>query len=287
MSMVSMPQRQSSARAWSTADVAPAVHPTAIVEPGAELADDVMVGPYCVVGAGVRLGPGCRLESHVVISGRTGLGAGCHVFPFAVLGHRPQDRKYAGEASDLVVGPRTVIREHATLHPGTLGGGLRTSVGSDCLLMAGTHVAHDCRIGDHVVMANGATLGGHVEIGDWAMIGGLAAIHQFVRIGPHAMIGGLSGVESDVIPYGSALGNRACLSGLNTVGMKRRGMARDEITALRHAYRVLFRGQGAFAERLDAVSALYGHQARVMEIVRFASTKSRRSLCQPRDRTGG
>lgn len=282
-----MPPRRYSARVWSTADVAAAVHPTAIVEPGAELADGVVVGPYSIVGSEVRLGEGCRLESHVVVAGPTRLGAGCHVFPFAVLGHRPQDRKYAGESSELVVGPRTVVREHATLHPGTVGGGMRTSVGADCLLMAGTHVAHDCRIGDHVIMANGATLGGHVEIGDWAMVGGLAAIHQFVRIGPHAMIGGLSGVESDVIPYGSVLGNRACLSGLNTIGMKRRGVARDEIMALRHAYRVLFRGQGAFADRLETVSKLYGQQPRVMEIVAFASTKSRRSLCQPRDRNGG
>lgn len=265
----------------------PAVHPTAIVEPGAELADGVVVGPYCIVGGMVRLDAGCRLESHVVVAGRTWLGVGCHVFPFASLGHPPQDRKYAGEASELRIGAGTVVREHVTLHPGTSGGGMVTFVGSDCLLMAGTHVAHDCRIGDHVVMANGATLGGHVEIGDWAMVGGLAAIHQFVRIGPHAMIGGLSGVESDVIPYGSVLGNRACLSGLNTIGMKRRGVARDEIMALRHAYRVLFRGLGAFAERLEAVSTLYAQQPRVMEIVRFAAIKSRRSLCQPRDRNGG
>lgn len=267
--------------------MAPAVHPTAIVEPGAELADGVVVGPFCIVGGSARLEPGCRLESHAVVTGRTRLGAGCHVFPFAVLGHRPQDMKYAGETSELRVGPRTVVREHATLHPGTVGGGMVTSIGADCLLMAGTHVAHDCRIGDNVVMANGVTLGGHVEIGQWAMVGGLSAIHQHVRIGPHAMIGGLSGVESDVIPYGSVLGNRACLSGLNTVGMKRRGVPRDEIAALRHAYRILFRGQGAFAERLDAVAALYARQPRVMEILRFAQVRSRRSLCQPRDRNGG
>jgi UDP-N-acetylglucosamine acyltransferase len=266
--------------------VAAAVHPTAIVEPGAELAEDVVVGPFCLIGKHARLERGCRLESHAVVLGRTRLGPDCQIFPFAVLGHRPQDMKYAGEESELRIDARTVVREHATLHPGTIGGGMLTRVGADCLLMAGTHVAHDCRIGDHVVMANGATLGGHVEIGDWAMIGGLAAIHQFVRIGPHAMIGGLSGVESDVIPYGSVLGNRACLSGLNTIGMKRRGVPRDEIMALRHAYRILFRGQGAFADRLDAVSGLYARQSRVMEIVDFARAESRRSLCQPRDRNG-
>ena len=270
-----------------TLKVASAVHPTAIVEPGAELGEGVAVGPFCIVGNKVRLERGCRLESHAVVTGRTRLGADCHVFPFAVLGHRPQDMKYCGEESELRIGARTVVREHATLHPGTIGGGMVTRVGADCLLMAGTHVAHDCRIGDHVVMANGATLGGHVDIGDWAMVGGLAAIHQFVRIGPYAMIGGLSGVESDVIPYGSVLGNRACLSGLNTIGMKRRGVPRDEIMSLRHAYRILFRGQGAFADRLAAVSALYPRQPRVMEIVAFAQTKSRRSLCQPRDRNGG
>jgi UDP-N-acetylglucosamine acyltransferase len=264
----------------------PAVHPTAIVEAGAQLAEDVAIGPYCHVGASARLDSGCRLESHVVVTGRTRLGAGCHVFPFAVLGHRPQDMKYGGETSELVVGPGTVVREHATLHPGTVGGGMVTRVGACCLLMAGTHVAHDCRIGDHVVMANNATLGGHVEIGDWTMIGGLAAIHQFVRIGPQAMIGGLSGVESDVIPYGSVLGNRAHLSGLNTVGMRRRGVPRDDVVAMRHAFRILFFGQGLFADRLTAVAGRYSGRGRVMEIVRFLQTPSRRSFCQPRGRNG-
>lgn len=263
-----------------------AVHPTAIVEPGAELAEDVVVGAYCHVGGEVKLGSGCRLESHAVVTGRTTLGPGCHVFPFAVLGHRPQDMKYAGEPSQLIVGDGTVVREHATLHPGTTGGGMVTRVGAHCLLMAGTHVAHDCRLGDRVVMANNATLGGHVDIGDWAMIGGLAAVHQHVRIGTHAMVGGLSGVESDVIPYGSVLGNRANLSGLNTVGMKRRGVPRDDIVALRHAFRVLFLGHGLFADRLAAVADRHGDRSRVMEIVAFLRTPSRRSFCKPRGRNG-
>jgi UDP-N-acetylglucosamine acyltransferase len=261
-----------------------AVHPTAVVAPGAALGNDTVIGPYCSIGPEVEIGDGCRLESHVVVAGRTRLGPGCRVFPFAVLGCPPQDLKYLGEPSELVIGAGTVVREHATLHPGTAGGGLLTRVGEGCLLMAGTHVAHDCRLGDHVVMANNATLGGHVQIGDWAMLGGLAAVHQYVRIGPHAMIGGLSGIENDVIPYGSAVGNRAHLSGLNTVGMKRRGFSREEIRALRHAFRILFLGQGAFADRLAIVAELYAEQPRVQEIVRFVQSPSRRSLCQPRGR---
>lgn len=258
------------------------IHPTAIVEPGAELADDVVVGPYSLIGAHVILAAGVRVESHVVITGRTRLGPDCHVFPFACLGHRPQDLKYNDEPSELIVGQGNRIREHVTMHGGTEGGGLVTRVGDGCLFMAATHVAHDCTIGNGVIMANNATLGGHVQIQDHAIVGGLAAVHQFVRIGRFAMIGGMTGVEDDVIPYGLVIGNRAHLTGLNNVGLKRRGLGRDEIRALREAYRTLFAGEGAFAERLEQVATAHADQPRVMEIVTFVREGAHRSICQPR-----
>ena len=191
------------------------VHPTAIVDSGAKLADDVTIGPYCLVGGEVSLGVGVEVMSHVVIDGRTEIGQGCRIYPFTALGLRPQDLKYEGEPSHLVIGDNNTIREHVTMNPGTRGGGMVTRVGNDCLFMVGVHVAHDCRIGDNVIMAKEATLAGHVVVEDHAIIGGLAAVHQFVRIGQHAMVGGMSGVEQDVIPFGSVMGERASLTGLN------------------------------------------------------------------------
>ncbi len=221
------------------------------------------------------------LQSHAVIEGRTTLHENCQVFPFAVIGAPPQDLKYHGEPSRVEIGANTVIREHVTIHPGTEGGGLVTRVGSDCLIMVGAHVAHDCQVGSGVIMANNATLGGHVTVGDYAILGGLAGIHQFVRIGHHAMVGGLSGVENDVIPYGSVMGNRAFLSGLNTVGLKRRGFSREDIHSLRAAYRLLFAEEGTLAERLEDVSVMFKDDAAVMEIVHFIQDDSSRAVCQP------
>jgi UDP-N-acetylglucosamine acyltransferase len=258
------------------------VHPTALVDRQAELAPDVSVGPYCVVGPRVRLGRGVRLESHVVVEGRTTIGDGCRVFPFACLGHRPQDLKYQGEETELVIGRNNQIREHVTMHPGTAGGGGVTRVGDGGLFMAAIHVAHDCRIGDRVIMANNATLGGHVEVQDDAILGGVCAIHQFVRIGRQAMVGGLAAVENDVIPYGLVLGNRAWLDGLNVVGLKRRGVPREELQELRSAYRLLFAGEGAFADRLEQVAERFADQPRVMEIVAFIRGAGHRPICMPR-----
>ena len=263
------------------------IHPTAIVDPRAELSESVVVGPYCVVGAGVRLGAAVRLESHVVLAGRTTIGSGCRIFPFACLGHRPQDLKYRGEDTGLVIGRNNQIREHVTMHPGTAGGGGVTRVGDDGLFMAGIHVAHDCQVGDGVIMANNATLGGHVEVQDHAYLGGLCAVHQFVRIGRQAMIGGLAGVEQDVIPYGMVLGNRAYLNGMNIVGMKRRGVSRDEIQDLRTAYRLLFAPEGAFVERLAEVAAQFADHSRVMEIVGFIRSAGNRAVCMPRQNRNG
>ncbi|SDG90875.1 acyl-ACP--UDP-N-acetylglucosamine O-acyltransferase [Roseospirillum parvum] len=259
----------------------PDIHATALVDPAAELAPDVTVGPYCVVGPEVRLAAGVRLMSHVVVEGRTSIGPGCHVYPFASIGHAPQDLKYRGEDSRLEIGAHTTIREHVTINPGTEGGGMLTRVGDHCLLMVGAHVAHDCQVADHVILVNNATLAGHVEVGEFAIVGGLSAVHQFVRIGKHAMIGGMSGVENDVIPYGSVTGNRARLSGLNIVGLKRRGFSRDDIHTLRAAYRMLFAQEGTLAERLEDVAKMFADHTAVRDIVDFIRVDSSRAVCQP------
>ncbi len=264
------------------------IHSTAVVEHGARLGEGVSIGPYAIVGAEVELGDGVRLHSHAVIAGRTRLGPGCEIFPFAVLGHRPQDLKYGGERSELVLGAKNVVREHVTMHPGTSGGGMVTRIGDENLFMVGAHVAHDCAIGNKVVMANCATLGGHVAVGDHAILGGLSAIHQYVRIGTHAMVGGMSGVENDVIPYGSAMGERARLSGLNLVGLKRRGFSRDEIHALRAAYKLIFSAeQGTMAQRLEDVAKLYEDFPAVQEVCAFIKVDSARAVLQPKDLDAG
>jgi UDP-N-acetylglucosamine acyltransferase len=258
------------------------VHPTAIVSPEATIADSVEIGPYCVVGEHVNLGERVKLISHVVVEGRTSIGADTHIYPFASIGHRPQDLKYHGEPSRLEIGERNQIREHVTVNPGTEGGGMLTKVGNDCLFMMSAHVAHDCKVGNNVILVNSATLAGHVNVGDYAIMGGLSAAHQFVRIGRHAMIGGMTGVESDVIPYATVTGNRAHLSGLNLVGLKRRGYDREAIHELRNAYRLLFAPEGTMAERLEEVAEQFKGVDLVMEIVDFIRADSSRAICQPK-----
>jgi UDP-N-acetylglucosamine acyltransferase len=259
----------------------PDIHPTAIVAAEAKLGADITIGPYCVVGSHVELGDGVTLLSHVVVEGRTRVGAGTRIYPFASIGHRPQDLKYRGEPSELEIGRNNQIREYVTIQPGTEGGGMITRVGDECLFMAGAHVAHDCILGDHVIMANNATLAGHVTVGEYAFLGGLSAVHQFVRVGKHAMVGGMSGVEADIIPFGMVIGNRAHLNGLNIVGLKRRGFARDDIHTLRNAYRLLFAPEGTLQERLADVEIQYRDNAVVMEIVGFIRAQSNRQLCTP------
>lgn len=259
------------------------IHPTAIVEQGATLADDVRIGAYSVIGPNVELGAGVIVESHVVVGGHTRIGENTHIFPFASIGLKPQDLKFKGEESELIIGKRNQIREHVTMNPGTQGGGLVTRVGDDCLFMVGAHVAHDCILGDHIIMANNATLAGHVRLGDHAIIGGLSAVHQFVRIGHHAMVGGMSGVEQDVIPFGSVSGDRAHLVGLNLVGLKRHGFEREDIHTLRNAYRLLFADEGTLSERLLDVAKVFGENSVVEAIVGFMRTESQRGICQPRD----
>ena len=257
------------------------IHATAQVHADADIGAGVKIGPFCVVGPNVCLEDGVELLSHVVVDGHTRVGAHSRVFPFASLGHAPQDLKFKGEVSRLVIGANNIIREHVTMNPGTEGGGLETRVGTNCLFMVGAHVAHDCVIADNVILVNNATLAGHVEIEDWAIVGGLSAVHQFVRIGRHAMIGGMTGVTQDVIPYGSVTGNRAKLEGLNLVGLKRRNFDRETIHALRQAYRLIFAQEGTMAERLADVAELFGDNQPVMEIVEFIQSDSSRSICQP------
>jgi UDP-N-acetylglucosamine acyltransferase len=263
------------------------IHPTAIVAPGADLARDVVIGPYCVVGQHVALGPGVVLRAHVVVDGHTTIAEGTRVFPFASIGLEPQDLKYKGEESFLVFGRRNTIREYVTINPGTAGGGLVTRIGDDCLFMIGAHVAHDCQIADHVIMANNATLAGHVVVDDYAFLGGLCAVHQFVRIGRHAMIGGMSGVERDVIPYGQVIGNRARLTGLNIVGMQRRGFSREDIQSLRNAYQFLFHSAGTLSDRVNETAERFAGVAPVDDIIRFIRADSSRAICQPAEANGG
>ena len=263
------------------------IHPTAIIAAGARLADDVVIGPYCVIGDHVVLGAGVSLKSHVVIDGRTTIGERTRIFPFASIGFETQDLKYKGEPSSLEIGHDNTIREHVTINPGTEGGGMVTRVGNHCLLMVGAHVAHDCQIGDHVILVNNGTLGGHVVMEDYAILGGLSAVHQFCRIGRHAMIGGMSGVERDVIPYGLAMGDRARLTGLNIIGMQRRGFSRDDIQGLRSAYNCLFGDEGTLAERVDLVAERFSGIGPVDDVVAFIRADSSRAICQPKGANGG
>jgi UDP-N-acetylglucosamine acyltransferase len=266
----------------------PDIHPTSIIEPGAKLAASVKIGPFCQVGAHVELGERVELLSHIALSGRTAIGEGTRIFPFASIGHQPQDLKYKGEESRLVIGRNNIIREQVTMNPGTLGGGMITRVGDRCLFMVGVHVAHDCTVGNEVIMANNAALAGHVVVGDCAILGGHAAVHQFVRIGQYAMVGGVTGVERDVIPYGSVLGDRARLSGLNIIGMQRRGFSRDDIQALRGAYQMLFEGEnGTFAERIETVAQRYPGVRPVEDVLSFIRAESSRGLTQPKAGNGG
>ncbi|HEX6939618.1 MAG TPA: acyl-ACP--UDP-N-acetylglucosamine O-acyltransferase [Longimicrobiales bacterium] len=215
------------------------VHPTAVVDPSAELGSDVVVGPYAVIGPNVVIGRGTRIGPHALIERDTVIGADCRIHKGAVLGSDPQDLKFSGEPTQLIIGDRTVVREYATLNRGTAARG-RTEIGSDCLLMAYVHVAHDCVLGNHVILSNAVNMGGHVVIEDWAIVGGVTAIHQFVHIGCHAFVGGASRVQKDVAPYVRAAGNPLALYGLNTVGLQRRGFPEEVRRELKRAYRLVF-----------------------------------------------
>jgi len=248
------------------------IHETAVVDPKADLADDVEVGPFTVIGPGVRIGPGSRVGPHAVIEGNTTLGAGVEVFQFASVGAPPQDKKFAGGETRLEVGDGTIIRECATLHVGTEDDEGVTRVGADCLVMAYVHIAHDCQVGDGVILSNAVTLAGHVHVGERAVLGGMTAIHQFCRIGPYAFIGGASAVSMDVPPFASAAGNRARLYGLNSVGLERAGFPKDTVDGLKRAFKVLFKKKRprdeALAEMADSDDAGIPEVKQVMDFFR-------------------
>jgi UDP-N-acetylglucosamine acyltransferase len=259
------------------------IHPMAVVDPAAKLGEGVTIGPFCMVGPDVSLGDGVHLISHVAVAGRTTIGARTRVFPFASLGHEPQDLKYKGEPSTLVIGADCVIREGVTMNPGTAGGAMTTVVGDRCVFLANAHVAHDCKVGDGVVVSNNVLLAGHCTIGDYVIMGGGSGAHQFVRIGHHAFIGAMSGVGDDVIPYGMAItpDRAARLSGLNIIGLKRRGFSREEIHELRRAYRLLFANEGTLKERVEDVAQEFEQHPHIHEILDFIREGGDRAICVP------
>jgi UDP-N-acetylglucosamine acyltransferase len=251
------------------------VHPTSVVSPRAEVGDGVHVGPFCRVGDEVRLGARVRLESHVVVDGRTEIGEETHVFPFASVGLEPQDLKYRGEPAETRVGRRCRIREFVTIHRGTEGGGMLTSVGDDCLIMAQAHVAHDSRVGNRVIMANAATLAGHVEVQDGANVGAYSGVHQFCRVGREAYVGGYSVVVKDALPFALTVGNHAKCYGLNTVGMKRRGYAQETVEALHHAFRLLLSSKLNTTQALARIREELQGSQEVEELLHFIETSRR------------
>lgn len=257
------------------------VHPTAIVEQGAQLGAGVRIGAFAVVGPDVVLGDGVELMNHVTVIGATTLGEGCKVFPQAVLGTPPQNTKHKGGRTTLTVGANTTIREGVTMHTGTDTGHGATTVGKNGNFLAYAHIAHDCIVGDNVTFANLATLAGHVEVGNNVIIGGLTAVHQFVRIGDNAFIGGACGIAGDVIPFGMAVGNHAHLRGFNIIGMKRAGIPRSEIYTLRAAYRALFDEAHPVSENVESVRVEFASSPTVMKIVDFITSRGKRHFCVP------
>lgn len=257
------------------------VHPSAVVVPGARIGRGVRIGAFCHVGPDVELGEDVILHSHVVVAGRTRIGPRTEAFPFACLGHQPQDLKFEGETTVLTIGADCTLREGVTIHPGTARGGGKTIVGDRCALLAHAHVAHDCRLGEGVVLSNNVMLAGHVSIGERAVLGGGAAVHQFVRVGEHAFLGGLSGLEGDLVPFGLALGNRARLAGLNLVGLRRRGTPRGSIRALQTLFGRLFAEDDVLAQRAERLSRELGGDADVAKVLAFVAQRGPRPLCKP------
>ncbi|CUH68608.1 Acyl-[acyl-carrier-protein]--UDP-N-acetylglucosamine O-acyltransferase [Thalassovita gelatinovora] len=256
------------------------IHPSAIIEPGAQIGDGCTIGPFCIVGAEVVLEDRVILKSHVVVTGQTRVGEETVIFPFACIGEIPQDLKFRGETSRLEIGKRNRIREHVTMNPGTEGGGGLTKVGDDGLFMAGCHIAHDAIIGDRVIVVNQSAIAGHCQLGDDVIVGGLSGVHQWVRIGQGAIIGAVTMVTADVIPYGLVQAPRGELDGLNLVGLKRRGVPRSEISALRAALKMLAEGEGAFQDRVRALGASNDSEY-VRQIVDFVTGASDRSFLTP------
>ncbi|MFT6331938.1 MAG: UDP-N-acetylglucosamine acyltransferase [Lentimonas sp.] len=259
------------------------IHATAIIEDGAKIGENVAIGPYCIIGKNVSIGDGTNLKSHIVIEGITEIGENNTIFQFASIGTIPQDLKFSGEPSRTIIGNNNTIRECVTIHAGTKEGAMETRIGNNCLFMAYCHIAHDCVVGNKVILANNATLAGHVEVEDGVVIGGLSAVHQFVRIGTGAMIGGMSGVENDVIPFGTVSGERANLSGLNLIGLKRQNLERSEINALRAFYKDLFnKDEKSFTQKVEELSSKNKNNQLVTKVVEFLTAKTSRNFCKPK-----
>lgn len=257
------------------------IHPSAVVGAGAELGEGVRIGPYAVVGDDVRLGDGVTLDAHVVISGSVAIGPRTRLSPFAAIGGPPQDLGYRGEPNGVRIGADCMIREHATIHAGTAAGRSVTVVGDGCFLMVASHVAHDCVLGDGVILSNNVMLGGHTTIGDRVNVGGAAAIRQRLRIGAYAFISGIAGVSKDVLPFGYVIGYRGRLDGLNLVGLKRSGFSRADIQALTRCYKTLFSDSGTFQERLAEVRATLGENPAVDRVLTFIEEGGARPLLTP------
>jgi UDP-N-acetylglucosamine acyltransferase len=262
------------------------IHPTAVIEAGAELGTGVAVGPFCHVEAGAMIGDRVELASHVVVHRGVTLGEGCKVSAMAVLGGPPQNTKHKGGPTTLVIGRNCTIREGVTMNRGTDVSRGETTVGDNGNFLAYSHIAHDCIVGDNVTMANVATLGGHVEVGNNVTLGGLAAVHQMTRIGHHAFVGGCSAVVGDIIPYGMVMGNHARLRGLNVIGMKRSGLARAEIFAMRAAYRMIFDPSRSVAENIPDVERQFGDSPIVRDVLDFIQARGKRHLTVPPLRAG-
>ena len=256
------------------------IHPTAIIEDGAIIGNNVKIGAYSIIGPNVKIGDNCVIKPHVVIDGFTTIGKGNTIYPFVAIGQIPQDLKYHGEKSEIIIGDNNSIREHCTIHPGTEFDHLITKIGSNNLLMVNTHIAHDCVIGSNCIFANNATLGGHVHVGNYAVIGGMSAIHQKVRIGKHSMIGGMTGVEKDVIPYGVVVEpRRTSLEGINLVGLKRRKFTKKQINDLRHFYKEVFCVESSnLFDLVEELKTKYEGSKVVNDIVKFLLQDSKRHI---------
>lgn len=258
------------------------IHASSVIEDGAVLGDGVEIGPFCHVGSDVKLADNVKLHSHVVVTGYTNVGAGTRIFPFASIGHEPQDLKFRGEKSELIIGDNCIIREGVTMNPGTAGDNCITQVGNNCVFLGNSHVAHDCIVGNNVIFSNAVMIAGHVVVEDNVIFGGASGVHQFCRIGRNAFIGGMAGVENDVIPYGTVLGNRAHLAGLNLIGMKRAGIERQSIHSARNLFKTLFFGDKPVREMVAEAAATANDDAVCSAIIKFISDGGDRALCTPK-----
>lgn len=258
------------------------IHSTAIIDKNAKIADDVEIGPYTIIGENVIIGKKSKIYSHVIIDGNTKIGINNEIYPFTAIGLKPQHLKYSGEITELIIGDNNTFRENVTIHPGTNVGTKKTIIGNGNFFMVGSHIAHDCIVGNNTVFVNNAVIGGHVEVSDYVYLGGQSAVHQFCRIGKHAIIGAGTTIDGDVIPFSSVIGSRGHLSGLNLVGLKRRLFNKDDIKKLRNVYRLLFAPEGTFHERLTEVIENYKNDKLIKEILEFLENNSNRPLVHPK-----